>query len=99
MPFIAELGVNHLGNFDRAVEMVDKAIEGGSDFLKLQTYNAADRYEKSNPKYEEFTKLLTDWQLSKEEETKLWQYGKSKKQIYLHQFMMKRGILQSHLEL
>ena len=79
VPFIAELGVNHLGNFDRAVEMVDKAIEGGSDFLKLQTYNAADRYEKSNPKYEEFTKLLTDWQLSKEEETKLWQYGKSKK--------------------
>ena len=79
VPFIAELGVNHLGNFDRAIEMVDKAIEGGSDFLKLQTYIAKDRYEKSNPKYDEFTKLLTDWQLSKKEETKIWKYAKSKK--------------------
>ena len=79
VPFIAELGVNHLGSLDRAVEMVDKAIEGGSDFLKLQTYIAEDRYEKSNPKYKEFTKLLTDWQLSRKDETKLWEYAKSKK--------------------
>ena len=79
VPFIAELGVNHLGSFDRAIEMVDKAIEGGSDFLKLQTYIAEDRYEKTNPKYDEFTKLLTDWQLSKKEETQLWKYAKSKK--------------------
>ena len=79
VPFIAELGVNHLGSFDRAIEMVDKAIEGGSDFLKLQTYIAEDRYEKSNPKYKEFTKLLTDWQLSRKDETKLWEYAKSKK--------------------
>ena len=79
IPFIAELGVNHLGSFDRAVEMVDKAIEGGSDFLKLQTYIAAERYEKKNPRYEEFTKLLSDWQLSKDEEAKLWEYANSKK--------------------
>lgn len=79
VPFIAELGVNHLGSFDRAIEMVDKAIEGGSDLLKLQTYIAEDRYEKSNPKYKEFTKLLTDWQLSRKDETKLWEYAKSKK--------------------
>ena len=71
--------MNHLGSFDRAIEMVDKAIEGGSDFLKLQTYIAEDRYEKTNPKYDEFTKLLTDWQLSKKEETQLWKYAKSKK--------------------
>ena len=32
-----------------------------------------------NPKYDEFTKLLTDWQLSKKEETKIWKYAKSKK--------------------
>ncbi len=59
--------------------MVDKAIEGGSDFLKLQTYVAKERYEKTNPKYKEFTKLLTEWQLSKEDETKLWKYAQSKK--------------------
>ena len=36
MPFIAELGVNHLGNFDRAVEMVDKAIEEDLTFLSFK---------------------------------------------------------------
>ena len=79
VPFIAELGVNHLGSFDRAIDMVDKALEGGSDFLKLQTYVAEKRYDKGNPKYKEFTKLLTDWQLSRENETKLWKYAQNKK--------------------
>ena len=46
MYIIAELGVNHLGSFDRAIEMVDKAIEGGSDFLKFQTYIVEERYDK-----------------------------------------------------
>ena len=78
IPFIAEIGVNHLGNFDRAIEMVDKALEGGSDFLKFQTYDALKRYDKSNPKYKEFTKLLSEWQLSKNQEKKLWQYAKRK---------------------
>ena len=79
IPFIAEIGVNHLGSLDRAIEMVDKSLEGGSDFLKFQTYNSSKRYEKKNPRYEEFTKLLTEWQLSKSEEKKLWQYAKNKK--------------------
>ncbi len=79
IPFIAEIGVNHLGSIDKAIEMVDKSIEAGSDFLKFQTYEASKRYEKSNPKYGEFTKLLTEWQLSKEDEKKLWKYAKGKK--------------------
>ena len=29
--FVAELGVNHLGNFDTALKMIDDAIDAGSD--------------------------------------------------------------------
>lgn len=78
IPFIAEIGVNHLGSQKKAIELVDAAIEGGSDFLKFQTYIAGDRYDKKNPRYKEFTKFLTDWQLTKEEETEVWKYARSK---------------------
>ena len=75
--FIAELGVNHLGNFEIAKKMIDSAIEAGSDFLKFQTYIAEERYDKKNPKYDEFTKLLKEWQLSREEEIEMWQLAKN----------------------
>jgi sialic acid synthase SpsE len=78
IPFIAELGVNHLGNQNNAIKLIDAAIEAGSDFLKFQTYEAKKRYDKKNPKYEEFTKLVSEWQLSKIEEKEVWQHAKSK---------------------
>ena len=34
---IAELGVNHLGDYGRMIEMIDAAIESGADLLKFQT--------------------------------------------------------------
>ena len=78
IPFIAELGVNHLGNQKKAIELVDSAIDAGSDFLKLQTYDPKKRYDKKNPRYEEFTKLVSDWKLSETEEKEVWQYAKSR---------------------
>lgn len=79
VPIIAEIGVNHLGSLDRAINMVDLALEGGADFIKFQTYIAEKRYDPKNPKYNEFTKLLKRWQFSKTEEKKLWNYAKKKK--------------------
>tara|TARA_B100000029_G_scaffold315821_1_gene308211 strand:+ start:2057 stop:2923 length:867 start_codon:yes stop_codon:yes gene_type:complete len=78
IPFIAELGVNHLGSKKVALELVDSAIDAGSDFLKFQTYDAKKRYDKKNPRYKEFTKLVSDWQLSKTEEKEVWQHAKSR---------------------
>lgn len=78
IPFIAELGVNHLGNQKKAIELVDSAIDAGSDFLKLQTYDPKKRYDKKNPRYEEFTKLVSDWKLSEIEEKEVWQHAKSR---------------------
>lgn len=39
--FIAEISANHLGNFERAKELVLAAIESGATAVKFQTYTAA----------------------------------------------------------
>jgi len=37
---IAEAGVNHNGDLNRALEMVEVAADAGADFIKFQTFNA-----------------------------------------------------------
>lgn len=37
---IAEAGVNHNGNLNMALELVDKAAEAGADYVKFQTFKA-----------------------------------------------------------
>ena len=39
--FIAEISANHLGNFDRAKQLVRAAINSGASAVKFQTYTAA----------------------------------------------------------
>ena len=75
--FTAELGVNHLGDFNRAKEMIKYAVNGGSDFLKFQTYIAEKRYdERTNPKAKEFIKNLKSWEFDRERDKELWNYAK-----------------------
>ena len=76
VPIVAELGVNHLGDYVRMKEMIQSAHEAGADFLKFQTYVAEKRYDpKSNPKAEKFIELLKDWQFSRDQEAQLWEYA------------------------
>jgi N,N'-diacetyllegionaminate synthase len=77
VPFIAEIGVNHLGKIKNALKLVESSVRAGSDFLKFQTYIAEDRYDKKNPRYKEFTSLLKEWQLSRDEEIEMWNFAKS----------------------
>ena len=79
IPFIAEIGVNHLGKIETALELVRSAVRAGSDYLKFQTYIAEDRDDKNNPKYKEFTSLLKEWQLSRDEEIEMWNLAKDLK--------------------
>lgn len=39
---IAEAGVNHNGNLEMALQLVDKAAEAGADYVKFQTFKAAN---------------------------------------------------------
>lgn len=38
---IAEAGVNHNGDLDTAIQLIDAAAEAGADMVKFQTFNAA----------------------------------------------------------
>ena len=53
IPFVAEIGVNHLGKISNALELVESAVRAGSDYLKLKT---------SVPNYEFFEE---NWKLIK----------------------------------
>lgn len=61
LPYIiAEVGVNHEGSFNKAIELIDLAKEGGADGVKFQTYKADKIASKNSPSY---------WDLGKESTT------------------------------
>ena len=39
---IAEAGINHCGNFELALKMVEMAAESGADYVKFQTFVATE---------------------------------------------------------
>ncbi len=43
---IAEIGNNHNGDFQRAIQMIDLAIEAGADCVKFQMRDLASVYRK-----------------------------------------------------
>lgn len=76
---VAELGVNHLGDFERMVDMIDAAIDAGADALKFQTYTAETRYDRgTNPKADLFIKNLARWEFSREQEARLWEHAQGR---------------------
>lgn len=46
---IAEIGSNHNGSFDLAVELIEKASEAGVNAVKFQTFKASQHYSKRTP--------------------------------------------------
>ena len=53
---IAEIGVNHNGNLDLAIEMVNNAKLAGANAVKFQTYNASKLVADNSPVYWDQTK-------------------------------------------
>jgi sialic acid synthase SpsE len=54
---IAEVGVNHEGSMEKAIELIDLAKSGGADAVKFQTYKADRLASRHSPAY---------WDTSKE---------------------------------
>ena len=57
---IAEIGVNHEGSLEKAIELINLAKKGGADAAKFQTYKASKLASKNSPAY---------WDTSKEKTT------------------------------
>ena len=52
---IAEAGVNHNGSLEKAIEMVDVALEAGADIVKFQTFSA-DKLARKDAQLAEYQK-------------------------------------------
>ncbi len=49
--FIAEIGINHHGNMEKAFRMIDSAKRCGADYAKFQYYDVAKVLGKKHPAY------------------------------------------------
>ncbi len=85
---IAEAGVNHNGDIDRAKELIDVAFEAGVDYVKFQTFKAeklvtksakrADYQDKNTQNKDSQFQMLKKLELSEENHKELISYCKSK---------------------
>jgi sialic acid synthase SpsE/sugar phosphate isomerase/epimerase len=87
---IAEIGNNHNGSFERAIQMVDLAVEMGVDCVKFQMRHLEEVYRQRTLRKdgedlgtEYVLDLLRRFELSVEEHRKLSVYCAQKKILYL----------------
>tara|TARA_B100000700_G_C15053738_1_gene861732 strand:- start:4297 stop:5316 length:1020 start_codon:yes stop_codon:yes gene_type:complete len=63
---IAEIGINHGGNFKKCLQMIKAAADAGADSVKIQTNEVSESYMKNTDSYKEFkNKNFSDIQLVK----------------------------------
>lgn len=87
---IAEIGNNHNGSFERAIEMIDQAVEAGADCAKFQMRHLDEVYRKRSLRKdgedlgtEYIVDLLHRFELSVEQHRKLFDYCRQKGVEYL----------------
>lgn len=87
---IAEIGNNHNGSFERAIQMVDLAREAGADCVKFQMRDLAEVYRKRSLRKdgedlgtEYVLDLLRRFELSTEEHRRLAEYCAQQSVLYL----------------
>ncbi len=86
---IAEIGINHNGSLDLAIEIADKAIESGAQIIKHQTHiiddEMSEEAKKVIPGNSTFSiyEIMKKCALGESEERKLMEYIKSRKKIFI----------------
>lgn len=86
---IGEIGLNHNGNFDIAKKLIDEAVKCGLNFVKLQTYKSgntrvsnkvksANYIEKITDQEETMSQMFDKYNITLDEQIKLYEYAKSK---------------------
>lgn len=84
---IAEIGINHEGSFQKAIQMVDDAYEAGCECAKFQSHVIEDEMIPNNVipgnASESIWDIMARCALTEEEEYKLKAYVESKGLIYL----------------
>ena len=86
---IAEIGINHNGSLERAINITDKAIQSGAKVIKHQTHIVDDEYSyhakkiKPGNSKKNIYQIIKDFSLSEEDEFKLMNYIKKKKKIFI----------------
>lgn len=87
---IAEIGNNHNGSFDRAVDLIDVAVDAGVDCVKFQMRKLNEVYRKKSIEAlgedlgtEYIIDLLKKFELTIDQHKKLYDYCNTKKIEYL----------------
>ena len=83
---ICEIGINHNGNLDKAIDLADKAIKAGAQIIKHQTHIAEEEMSEEAKKIipanadEPIFSLIKKCSLNEAQETKLKNYIEQKKE-------------------
>ena len=72
---IAEIGINHEGNFEKCIKMINEANRAGANLIKLQVVDPSSNYEKLTSSY----KIFKNSALSDEQIFRIYNYCKKKK--------------------
>jgi len=91
--FIAEAGINHDGDLDKAKKMIDVAVEAGADYVKFQSFKAkklvtidaltSSYIDKGSHSGESFQDLLARLELNEDAHRELKEYCDSRKIKFL----------------
>jgi sialic acid synthase SpsE len=84
---IAEIGINHEGNYNKAIQMVDDAFKSGCECIKFQSHIIEDEMIPNNVVPGNATESIWDIMkrcaLKEHEEKSIKEYVESKNMIYL----------------
>ena len=86
---IAELGINHNGKLDIAIDIADKAMKAGAKIIKHQTHIVEDEMSEEAKKIKpgnsnkNIFKIIKSCALDEKDEMKLMQHITSKKNYFI----------------